>query len=249
MIMGGYVMDSNVNEMFGKNLKSLIKKVGLTQKKFGEELGVDKNKVYYWCKGKYIRLGDINKIIKYFLLNPKIKDFSPLWLITPEIFDKDFNSPIETFIQEIRDEQNEYWEKIIRELKESKNKEIERITSEKEKVSKHNEKLIKRNDYLENNYSTERELIEWEKELEEREENYKKKVEKELTQISKYWNGKNLTTYLFSNENIKKVIDSLIENSNGTDIKSNDFKYEIAVTVSKILSKYLMKEYVEILGK
>ena len=72
----GCVMDSNVNEMFGKNLKSLIKKVGLTQKKFGEELGVNKNTVYYWCKGKYIRLEDINKIIKYFLLNPKIKDFS-----------------------------------------------------------------------------------------------------------------------------------------------------------------------------
>ena len=245
----GCVMDSNVNEMFGKNLKSLIKKVGLTQKKFGEELGVNKNTVYYWCKGKYIRLEDINKIIKYFLLNPKIKDFSPLWLITPEILDKDFNLPVETFIQGIKEEQKEYWEKIISELKESKNKEIRRITSEKESVAEHNTTLIKRNDYLEKNYSKERELIEWEKELEEREENYKKKVEKELTQISKYWNGKNLTTYLFSNENIKKVIDSLIENSNRTDIKSNEFKYEIAVTVSKILSKYLIEEYIKILDK
>ena len=248
MIMG-CVMDSNVNEMFGKNLKSLIKKVGLTQKKFGEELGVNKNTVYYWCKGKYIRLEDINKIIKYFLLNPKIKDFSPLWLITPEILDKDFNLPVETFIQGIKEEQKEYWEKKIGELRESKNKEIEKITSEKEKVSKHNATLIKRNDYLEKNYSKERELIEWEKELEEREENYKKKVEKELTQISKYWNGKNLTTYLFSNENIKKVIDSLIENSNRNDIKSNEFKYEVAVTVSKILSKYLIEEYIKILDK
>lgn len=246
MIMVGCVMESNVNEMFGKKLKLLIKKVGLTQKKFGEELGVTKNKVYYWCKGKYIRLEDINKIIKYFLFSDNIyvEKFSPLWLLAPEICNETFDFPIETEIERLKTQYRKDNLDSLRSEKQKFDLKISVVTSKNEELSKKNYILKQKLETMEETYSKK-----LKKELDKREETYKKEVEKKLLRDRKLWCGIDLTNKLLSDENIKKVIDSLIKNSNGTDINSEDFKSEIAVTVSKILSKYLIEEYIKILDK
>ena len=51
-------------------LKEIIKKdLGLTQKKFAEEIGVFENTVNNWCIGKPISLENIKKIVGYYQKN------------------------------------------------------------------------------------------------------------------------------------------------------------------------------------
>ena len=51
-------------------LKEIIKKdLGLTQKKFAEEIGVFENTVNNWCIGKPISIENIKKIVGYYQKN------------------------------------------------------------------------------------------------------------------------------------------------------------------------------------
>jgi len=54
-------------ERFAKNLETLIKEKGMTQKGFAKNFGVSKNQVHYWIKGKAEPdLEMLTRIARYF---------------------------------------------------------------------------------------------------------------------------------------------------------------------------------------
>lgn len=66
---------------FSLELKKLLEQADLTQLEFAHKIGVDKNSVNNWVKGRVQpKLYQLKLIIDFFLSNDKTRDFNPLQL-------------------------------------------------------------------------------------------------------------------------------------------------------------------------
>ena len=122
-----------VKSEFSKNLKILIKNLGITQKEFAEELNVNKNAVSAWITGKYMPNLDMLERI-YEFVKTKDEKCDRLSLL---------NHFVSNEVKEIINKENslKLEEKKISREKE-RLKEIEnRLSNEQETLNKHKAKV------------------------------------------------------------------------------------------------------------
>ena len=129
-----------VKSEFSKNLKILIKNLGITQKQFAEELNVNKNAVSAWITGKYLpNLNMLEKI--YIFFKDKYKSEKGIFLVDYLISDdvkqlyiesKSIKSKYSCKLNELeeREEKLKYREQALKTNKENIVKSYQKLLSQ-----------------------------------------------------------------------------------------------------------------------
>ena len=201
---------------FGQNLKKALKEIGQKQMDLADLINVDWHSVNNWVAGKTISLEHYNKILEHFLAYG-LKDITPLLVLIPEI-------------------KRCY-------MSQEDQKKLKTLEEENEKLRADKEELKKEICQLK---SKEFDLAEREESLAKREKTYRRDIKRELNNDLKLWNIEHIIKEFLNTEDISRVINALIVESNHSDIKDYKYKKEIATITADIIGKCMVKKIIQI---
>lgn len=167
---------------FSLELKKLLEQADLTQLEFAHKIGVDKNSVNNWVKGRVQpKLYQLKLIIDFFLSNDKTRDFKPLQLfISGSVLNNPSSLEYEKAIRHIQEVYDLQLEEEKLKLENEYEEKLKKLQSGYDSILMTNSELSKRNYYLESTLESKQFYKRKLKELNEREKTYKREVREEL---------------------------------------------------------------------